>query len=211
MKQRIWPLTGVIGVAFVVAAFVVGGETPDVNDSAQKVASFYKDNDTEQIVGAILIAYATVFLVFFLGALCKALRTAEGEQAGLSVVAFGGGVIQIVGMTIFGGLTFTLADAADDLDPSAMQSLNALNSDLFLPLAVGTGVLLLASGISTLTTGALPKWLGWIAIVLGIAAVTPIGFFAFLLYGLWVIAVSVVLARRAAAAAPVGGGQAPGV
>ena len=41
-------------------------------------------------------------------------------------------------------------------------------------------MLLLATGLSIVLYGALPKWLGWIAILLGVIGLTPIGFFAFL-------------------------------
>ena len=61
-----------------------------------------------------------------------------------------------------------------------MQAINAIDWDYFIPLAVGLSTFLLATGISAVRHGALPKWLGWVAIVLGIATYTPAGFFAFL-------------------------------
>jgi hypothetical protein len=45
--------------------------------------------------------------------------------------------------------------------------------------------------------GALPKWLGWVAILLGVVGVTPIGFAAFLGLGIWILIVSVILSLRA--------------
>jgi hypothetical protein len=53
-----------------------------------------------------------------------------------------------------------------------------------------------------LSTRSLPVWLGWIALLLGILAVAgPLGFAAFLLFPLWVLAVSIVLFRAGTAAA----------
>jgi hypothetical protein len=104
-----------------------------------------------------------------------------------------------VGVLSFAGFTFTLADGADHLTPDAAQAINALNSDFFFPLAAGLSTLLLATGISGVRTQVLPAWLSWIAIVLGIAAITPAGFFAFTAFGLWVLVVSFVLWRTASA------------
>jgi hypothetical protein len=47
-----------------------------------------------------------------------------------------------------------------------------------------------------------PGWLSWITLLIGIAALTPAGFFAFLLFGLWTLIVSVLLWRGAAAPPP---------
>jgi hypothetical protein len=40
-------------------------------------------------------------------------------------------------------------------------------------------------------------WLGWIAIVLAVIALTPIGFAAFVCGGVWVAVTSVLLTMRA--------------
>ena len=39
----------------------------------------------------------------------------------------------------------------------------------------------------------LPVWLGWIAIVLGIVGMTPIGWIAFMGTGVWILIASVML------------------
>src|SRR5438128_2629883 len=126
MTQQRWhalaPLAGVAFVALAVAAFIIGGDTPDTEDSPQKILSFYKDNDTEQIWAAAFLAWATVLFLLFLGVLRTVLRAAEGGLARLSTVAFGGGVVLAIGMLSFAGFTFALADTADDLTPDAAQA-----------------------------------------------------------------------------------------
>jgi hypothetical protein len=130
------------------------------------------------------------------------LRAAEGAVGRLSAVAFGGGLVLGVGLPSFAGFNFVLADGADHLTPDAAQALNALNVDFFFPVAAGLATLLVATGISAVRSRVLPAWLAWIAIVLGIAAITPVGFFAFLAFGIWVLVVSVLL-WRAASSVPV--------
>lgn len=203
--KQIGPLTGILFVAIVVVAFIVGGETPSTDDTAQKVVSFYTDNDSEQTIAAALLALGSVVYLFFLGALRQALRRAPGDEGGLSTVMLLGGVMQVAGLALFAGLTFTLADAADDIPAAATQAIHALNNDLFFPVAVGTAAFNLALGLAVLRHGGLPRWLGWLAVVIGVAGLTPLGFFALLADGILIVAISVVLARAAggpAATAP---------
>jgi hypothetical protein len=196
------PLIGIAFVAVVVAAFAVGGETPDVNDSPQKILDFYNDNDSSQQFAAALLAWGSVLLLFFLGVLRTTLADAEGGSPRLSAVAFAGGIVLSLGILSFAGFTFALGDAADHLSPVAAQALNTLNSDFFFPVAAGTGTLMLATGICSVRTGALPAWLGWLAILIGIAALTPAGFFGFLAFGIWTIIASIVMWRAAEPTAP---------
>jgi hypothetical protein len=200
--KQIGPLTGILFVVLVIVAFVVGGESPDVNDSAQTVVSFYVDNGSQQQIAASLLALGCVAYLFFLGSLRRALRAAAGDEGGLSTVVLLGGLMIVVGASIFAGITFTLGDAADDLPAAALMTLNALNSDFFFPVAVGTAVFNLGLALAVLRHGGLPRPLGWLALVVGIAGLTPAGFFAFLAMGIVVVWASIVLAQRAAGPGP---------
>ncbi len=149
------------------------------------------------IAGAILAAYAAMLFVFFAGVLRRVLRDAEGAGGVLSAVSFGGALIFATGVAIDSTLSFALADAADKLQPASVQTLTALFNNDFLVFITGLAIFLLATGISIVRHAALPKWIGWIAIVLGVLAITPIGFVAFLASGLLVLAMSVVMTMRA--------------
>lgn len=189
------PLTGVVFVVLLVLSFIVVGETPGADDSASEVVSFYTDNEGEMFLSALSAGLAAVFFLFFVGSLTSVLQSAEGPGAWLSGVARAGGIVAAVGMLIFAGLAFTLGDVADRLEPEATQALNALNADLFFPLAAGIATFLFATGLVAVRTRALPPWLAWAAVVIGVACITPLGFFAFLASIAWVFVASVVLAR----------------
>ena len=118
----------------------------------------------------------------------------------LSLVAVIGASILATGIAIDSTISFALSEAADDIDPAAAQALQALWDNDFMPFALGSIVLLLASGLSIVRHGALPKWLGWVAIVLGVISMTPAGFVGFLGAAVWVVIVSVMLSMRARAA-----------
>lgn len=200
--KQIGPLTGILFVVLVIVAFVVGGETPGTDDSAETIVSFYVDNDSEQSVASALLALACVAFLFFLGSLRRTLRAVAGDEGGLSTVAMLGGLMIVVGASIFAGIGFTLGDTADQLPASAVLTLNALNSDLFFPLAIGTAVFNLGLALAVLRHGGLPRPLGWLALVVGIVGLTPGGFFAFLATGIVVVWASVVLAQHAAGPGP---------
>jgi hypothetical protein len=209
--KTIGPLTGILFVVLAIVAFIVSGETPDVDDSTREIVDFYLDNDSAQQFASALLALGCVALVFFLGSLRRVLRVAAGDEGGLSTVVLLGGLVIAVGASIFAGIGFTLGDAADELPPSAILALNALNSDMFFTVAVGTAVFNLALGLAVLRHGGLPRPLGWVALVIGIAGLTPAGFFAFLATGIVIVWASVALTMEAnTAAAPPSAGS-PGV
>ena len=199
MGNREWlaPLTGVLFVALVIVGFIVGGEPPSADDPAQEIVDFYVDNKDSVMIGAGLIGIAATLFVFFGGYLRKVLRAAEGEGGVLSAVSFAGVIIFAAGVAIDATLSFGMAESAEDIDPVGVQTIQAIWDNDFVPFAVGLQVFLLSTGISVVRHGALPQWLGWIAIVLGVIAATPIGFAAFMGSAVWVLIVSVMLAMRA--------------
>jgi len=180
-----------------IVGFVLGGEPPDVTeDSAREIVDFYADNKDAKMVGAALAAIAGTLFVFFGGYLRQVLLEAEGPGGILSSVAFAGMIIFAAGIAIDSTITFGLAETADDIDPAAVQALGALYNYDFVVFAMGLQIFLLATGLSVLRHGALPKWIGGIAIVLAVIAVTPLGFFAFLGSGLLILLISVMLALQ---------------
>jgi hypothetical protein len=206
-SSREWlvPLTGVAFVVFLIVSFIVGGEPKNADHPAQEIVDWYMDNKDSAEIGAIIGVVAGVFLIFFGAYLRKVLQAAEGENATLPILVVIGLAIVAVGAAIDGTILFATAEAADDIEPASVQTLQALWDNDFLPFLLGTSVFLWAAGISVVRTAALPKWLGWVAILLGVISVTPIGFAAALGGALWILVVSILLSVRArSAAAPVG-------
>jgi hypothetical protein len=194
--QRIAPVTGILAIALIVVAFIVGGEPPDADASGREVVSYYADNDSDTEVASLLLALGAAFFVFFIVTVAATLRRAEARVSALSIGVIAGGIMMAIGMLIFAGIGLTLGDVGGELEPAAAQALNALSEDLFFPVAGGTVVLSWTAGLAILRNGGLPRWLGWIAIVIGVAAVTPAGFFAFLAVGVWTLLASAVMLAR---------------
>ena len=202
--ERLAPLTGLVFVAIVVAVFATGGSTPGDHDSAREVQSFYGQHHDKHMALAFIMAISIPFLLFFVSILRYELRRAGGTGQ-LANAAFAGGVLAAAGFGILAFVHLALADAGDSVKTiGTTQALNVLDNNDFLPMAAGMGVLVLAAGLSVVRHGGLPKWLGWVGVVIGVAAFTPAGFFAFLLSGIWVAIVSILLTlgRQSTAPAP---------
>jgi hypothetical protein len=195
-REMLAPLTGVALIVVVILGFAIGGEPPAADSSAEEIVDFYVDNDSSVMFGAALEGLAATLLIFFAGFLRQVLRAAEGEGHMLSAVVMAGATVIAVGLAFDATLSFALAETAEDLEPASVQTLQALWENDFMPFAVGFQVFLLASGISILRHAALPKWLGWVAIVLAVIAITPIGFIAAGLGTIWILIVSVISTLR---------------
>jgi hypothetical protein len=193
------PLTGVAFVVVLIIGFLVGGEPPDVKNPPQEIVDHYVDNKDSVQFGVLFELIAAGLLLFFVGYLRKVLRAAPGEGGMLPAVALAGATVMAVGAAFDAAISFSLAEAADDIEPTSVQALQALWDNDWPPIALGAAVLLLSSGLSIALYGSLPRWLGWVAVLLGVVGFTPIGFVAFLGGGLWILVVSVLLTVQARA------------
>jgi hypothetical protein len=196
---RLALLAGAVFVVLVAAGFTVGGDTPEVKSSAVKIVNYYNDNQAKQIVAALLVLASVPFLLIFSVVLQRTLRAFERPGGWLSLLAFAGGVVAAAGFLVAVGIHIALVESTDHHQLAAAQALNALDSDCFPAFAAPIGVLTFATGFATFRgQGPLPRWLGWVAVIVGLLVFTPAGFFAFLASGVWVLVVSVVLYMRAA-------------
>jgi hypothetical protein len=196
-KRDLGSLTGALFVVLVlVAFFALGGNTPEGDDSAKKVASFYSDNENKQIIAAVVLALSAVPLLFFTSILRDRLRAALPERSVIPAFAFGGGVLAAGGFVTAATIHFALADYAEDITPVAAQALNALDGDFFLPFTTGLAVLMLATSVAAIRAQVVPRWMGWVGVVLFVVFFTPAGFIAFGLTGIWIIVASILLYLR---------------
>lgn len=191
------PLAGVVSVVLAIVTFVLLGSTPGTDDSARDVVDFYSDKDVQIFISAFLSVIAAALLVYFGATLRDALEAGGEQRAFLPLACFAGFVIFAIAIVFDAVLLFAMADTAGDIPASGIQTLNAVYSDDFLLFILGAQVYLTAAGFSIVRTKVLPKWLGVVAIVLGVIAVLgPLGFVTFFGSAIWVAVTSIMLYRQ---------------
>jgi len=185
----------VLFVGLTLASIATGGNTPDSNASGAHVIAFYEAHRHSQQVSNILFVFAALFFVFFAGSLHGYLRRTPAA-ATASALMLAGAAVLAVGITILSGLGYALADVPSHLNAGAAQALNVLSNDVFYTLLVGGSVFGIASAVAILRGAALPNWLGWVAVVIGIAMATPAFWFSGLVLFVWILIVSALIYTR---------------
>ena len=150
-------------------------------------------------------AYAEVlvlcgFLVFF-AALWGVLRRAEGEWNWLATAALGAGLVSTTVKLASGPIAIVAFDRNDSLSPDVQTALIESNGWSFVLTFAIDGVFLLCAGALIVATRVLPRWIGWLALPLGVLCMLSVlggyeGFPGILLFFLWVIVTSVYLIVR---------------
>jgi hypothetical protein len=215
--------SGVIFFVVVVASFFTP-EAPDVDaETATIVTELAADRD-----GLVLSVYlgflASFFFTLFTAGLWTWLRRAEVER-GASVLVLLGGLGSVILVVIANGVFYALVDAAEEArEPEAVRALFELDQSILPAIAVTSMVFYAGVALSALATGALPRWLTWVAAALAIAfpiallgifseddeggALGVIFFIALLVNFVWILVTSVLMwqaAKRVGAGAPPAG------
>jgi hypothetical protein len=207
MNATRWiPLSGTVAVILIAAGAVAAGSTPREDAPVNELVAFYAAHDTGQVVSGVLLSLGALFFLIFCAALVSALPRTDVELRMWLVLSFGGGVLFVAGLTIAAGLAVFIGNVAGGLDPAALQALHEASLMVVFPWTVGTSAFLLGAGVGVLQSKPLPRWLGWIAVGLGVVAAIPnhvlggvldhIGIVPVAGLGIWTLLMSVALARR---------------
>jgi hypothetical protein len=212
MEKSRWEQLGAAGgIVFVVlqmasqALIQVGGGEPPFDAPAPTIVAFFLARNSQLFaVGEYLSTLSLIAFLWFLGSLWAVLRRAEGEPAWLAFVAAASGVV-LVATVSGGGWPLAVFRRDEGLDPQVARLLFDQGNFAFANAWVMLASLSLATGVVSIRTSALPRWLGWAGVLVAggllvaraIWASSGLVFIPFGLCYLWLIAVSVVLLRRA--------------
>jgi hypothetical protein len=200
--QRLMPLPGIAFVALAMLSFVLGDSTPDNTAPAATVASFYHAHQARQTGAAFALVVAALFLVLFTVALVSALWPAgDGQRPVWEILLCTGGALTGAAILVGATVHFALADGATHVSGAALQALNLVDGDIWVAFTPALGVMMLGAAGTVLTRATGRRWLGWCALVLGIALFVPFAnFFAMLATALWIVVASLALVRQPAPA-----------
>ena len=189
------PITGIGFVALTVAVISLEGEEAAEDASIADIVNSWLDRSDTALWSVFLATGAAVCLLAFGATLRSALRSRESGEASSSAVAFAGTVVTAVGLLVSAAVSFAASESAEQGRADPTVALNALSQEAWIPITGGLAAMFLATGIGAIRSGGLPGVLGWSAVGLGAAFVTPAGLVAFFLTPLWIVATSIVLIR----------------
>jgi hypothetical protein len=213
MDDRRWEAVGALGggvlfVALFFASSAVAGTPPKLDDGSGTILRYYKDHVDEIRIAGALGSAAVIPLLFWLASLYRAIRRVERGEPRLALVAVLG--------TFLAGALFTVALALETATALRVDSVGPQNVRFFFLLttliaaAASFGLAAAVAAVSVAgLRGLLPAWLSWVGTVLALGwlvaslgsvstnnALTNVWGIVFLVWLVWILAVSVVLHRR---------------
>jgi hypothetical protein len=143
-----------------------------------------------------------VALLFFATAVRNLLRSGEAREATYSSVAYAGWITVSAGLAQMAVWTKGLMAAAEDKNETATQVISYAQYFGWLGMGVGIATAFIAVGLGGLRNAVLPRWfavttlgMGVLAL-LGACSIPPGGLVNYLLLPFWLMAASVITARR---------------
>lgn len=214
--QRVAASTGLGFVLLLILSIVFqGGESPEYADAATDFVDYAQENQDDLQLSAVFISLAAFEFLWFVGYLRGQLGRAEDAARGftrLSHIVFAGGVVAAVGFVLSGVMTAAAVSQPEGTSPDIVRSLYQLSYYPFLVGSVGLAAMLYTAAFLIMRLGVLPRWLGVVGLVGGLAYVLtllsllkpeddggafgvfyPIGFLALLIF---VIGASVAFLRE---------------
>jgi hypothetical protein len=192
---RVAPLAGVLYAGLVYGGDLVIGPLPDGETPAGQLPGYYAAHSSQVAIAALLIGGGAVCFAVFGAALWERLRH-SAAAALLGAIVLVGTVLE-TGTQASAAATYDLLARlapSSGLDPAAVQSWHLVVAEVGGP--VGPTLLLLGVAAAAIGYRALPRWLGWTALVLAAAQWTPWAFLASMVFLLWAAVAGLTLAVR---------------
>ena len=178
----------------------------DTGDTAAELIAYADDNPVEVWTLQLIALTAPVLIGAFVASLWTRLRGAHEGHRALVLV---GGTLFVAFLSV--GLTLWAAPliASDDLNEAGAEAYLAFDDAGWVLLGLaGISVALLIVGVSlaAIERGWLPKWAGWVSLLLGVASLATIVAVGIFAWALWLLAAGILLLVRGDrfAAAPAG-------
>ena len=206
-------VAGLVFTALVVASFFTP-DMPSTDSPAEDIAAQLSGDRSAHQFSLLLGFLADVAFLVFLAGLWSRLRRWEGPAGMFAALVLTAGAAVVALMLVAWGLHMALVQYASggQPDPAALPALTVLNEWVGGAIVPASVAMFLGAAVAILTTGALPRWLGWLAAVTALlllislagvfqtttggGMVGIVGFGGFLLFLVWVLATSVVLLLR---------------
>ncbi len=195
--RKLLPLSGLGFVVAMIGGLIAFGDTPPADATGTALLAYYDEHALKRSAYAFVIAATVPLLALFAIALAQ-LREGAARSA-WELLALVGAAITGAGLMASALITFSLANAPDQgASGDAIRILALIDGDVWVAANASLGVLMLGAAGTMLGHEQSRRWLGWTALVLGIALFVPFADFVALLFSaVWISVVSVLLSRNA--------------
>jgi len=211
-KWARWSALG--GVLFVALSLLSGflpGSPAKTSDSATKIAKFINDNRSSIRWAGYVGVLAVVALFWFLGAVWRFLRDAEGGVPRLTVMAVTGAVFAAVTSTIAGIVlgAIGILGVGGSGGANGVRFFYVLSFNIGAATTLGAAVFIGAFSVVIIRSRVLAPWLGWIGVLIAVVLVVSgaavastrdvffdLSFGGFLAFSLWLLVVSIMMFMR---------------
>ncbi|MGH8867462.1 MAG: hypothetical protein ACRDYU_05640 [Actinomycetes bacterium] len=187
-------------VLFAVVVFALQGSTPGEKDSAAQVLDYYNSHQGRTLTSVFLSPLAATLLVLFFSHVRAAARERDASGGAGPTVMFGGAVLWASGLLFGSTLDLALVSSSDNTQPLVAKTLSVLSTSVWIPFIAGIAITMVGAALAVLSSRILPSWLGWVALVAGVASlIGPGGFLGFFVGPLWMLVAGVMLGLRSTA------------
>lgn len=194
------PLLGILAPVmwFLGVTFSESGDTPVEGANADEILTFFQEETTSILLGAVLFMLGTLVFIAFITVLRERWRVAGGSD-GAVTLAYVTGVVGAAFMAAIWapqlGVAIAIEDMAAPISPATAEMAWHAGTGFFVIGELLLGLFLFATAALILRGGVLPKWLGWVSIALGVVALIPPIGWAAIIFGLpvWLLITSVSL------------------
>ncbi len=191
-RRLLVALSGGYLAFFGVLSGLSGDRSPE--DDPGKLIAGYDVGDTAIQLMTYGAMVAAALLVFYGAGLRSVLRSRGAHWT--SDAAFIGFVVMGLTLASFAVMSLALHAAIASGDAQVVRAINILDTTNFPPAMIGLMCSMIGVGVCGLKQAALPKWLAWGSIVIGV--VTPLGpggFVPFTLFPIWLVVVAATVRR----------------
>ena len=195
--HRIAPVAGVASAVLTMAGYLTIGEFPDSSTPASDLPGYYAAHGQQVTLGGTFLSWAAVCFAIFGAAVWARVHRSSAPASTGGAVLLGAAAATMADLN--SGAVYNLLGELG-VDPHvtapALQAWHISGS----AFGVGGGALLflLGVGVAGIAYRAVPRSLAWTGLVLGVGqfAPHPWGFYASLLFLLWMAVAGVALAVR---------------
>jgi hypothetical protein len=164
---------------------------------------YFNTHQGRTLTSVFLSPLVATLLVLFASHIRTMVRDRHLVPGPGPTVMLAGSVLWASGILIGSTLSLAVMTASDHGQAQVAQTVNVLCNDSWLPFIAGIAVTMIGAGMTVLGTGLLPRWMGWVALAVGVVSLAgPGGFVGFFVGPLWLLVAGVLLARAPAPTRP---------